>query len=124
MSTSEHDDFTPQERDRLEQELLELHFGCHEDPAALQARLAAEPALRALQADVLRKADVLRRAAKPATPPLAVRVPRPWYRRPALRISLAAGIAAAAVIVPLAQWRARLPRKCTPVLQLCGGSGP
>ena len=104
MSTNEHADFTPQERDRLQQELLELHFGCHEDPAGLEARLAAEPALRALQAEVVRKADVLRRAAQPATPRLDVRVPRPWYRRPALRIGLAAGIAAAAVIVPLAQW--------------------
>lgn len=104
MSASEHADFTPQERDRLEQELLELHFGCHEDPAALEARLAAEPALRALQAVVLRKADVLRRAAQPATPRLDVRVPRPWYRRPALRIGLAAGIAALAVVVPLTRW--------------------
>ncbi len=104
MSTHDDEAFTPHERDALEQELLELHFGCHEDPAALEARLAAEPALRALQAEVLRKADVLRRAARPATPPLAVRAPRSWYRRPALRIGIAAGLAACAVLVPLARW--------------------
>ena len=43
---SDADAFSDDERDRLEQELLELHFGCHENPEAIEARLAAEPALQ------------------------------------------------------------------------------
>ena len=48
-SNSFSDGFSADERDRLEQELLELHFGCHSNAEAIEARLAAEPALRALQ---------------------------------------------------------------------------
>ena len=51
---------------------MELHFGCHEDPEALQARLELEPALRALQAEVLRKAQMLEQAARPVQAPLAL----------------------------------------------------
>jgi len=60
--------FPAGERDQLEQELLELHFGCHENPERLEARLAAEPALRALQQEVLRKAQVLEAAVRPPSP--------------------------------------------------------
>ena len=54
-----HDALNPAEREQLRQELLELHFGCHEDPARLEARLAKEPAVRALQQEVLAQANVL-----------------------------------------------------------------
>ena len=33
--------------DRHDQELLEYLYGCHEDPAALEARLAEDSELRA-----------------------------------------------------------------------------
>ncbi len=98
-----HDDtMSPAERERLAQELLELHFGCHEDPAALQARLDREPALRALQQTVLQQARVLEHAVRPAQAPLPLRVPRPaspWrrLRSPVWRMLGAA--AAAALIV-------------------------
>ena len=45
---SDYTNWTPEERERLEQELLELHFDCHEDPTALEDRLRNEPALREL----------------------------------------------------------------------------
>jgi hypothetical protein len=67
--------YSAEERDRLEQELLELHFGCHEDPATLQARLQAEPALRTLQAEVLQKARALEQAVRPTQPALDLREP-------------------------------------------------
>lgn len=100
--------FTPEERDRLEQELWELHFGCHPDPAALQARLDAEPELAALQREVLAGAELVAAAARPVTPPLQLqRQPKPpastrppaWYRRPAMRLLL---VAAAGLLVVLA----------------------
>jgi hypothetical protein len=73
---SQHPEYSPAERDRLAQELLELHFGCHEAPESLRARLAAEPALQALQQEVLRQAELLEAAVKPTTPPLALPTPR------------------------------------------------
>ena len=42
-----HDEHKNNEND-LRQQLLELHYGCHEDPAALEARLATDPELRKL----------------------------------------------------------------------------
>ncbi|MEO6594537.1 MAG: hypothetical protein ABIP94_07275, partial [Planctomycetota bacterium] len=87
------------ERDQLEQELLELHFGCHEHPERLQARLDAEPALRALQADVLKQARTLERAVRPEQAPLDLRNPPKttprlrWLRHPAGRLLTAAAIA-------------------------------
>lgn len=51
------------EREHLRQELLELHFGCHADPSALEARLARDPELRALYAEVARTASLLAEAA-------------------------------------------------------------
>lgn len=98
---------SPAERDRLAQELLELHFGCHEDPAALEARLAAEPAVRALQQEVLRQADLLERAVRPEQPPLRLQPPpsaprtrSPWrvLRSPAGRLLTAAAAAASTVL--------------------------
>jgi hypothetical protein len=92
----------PAERERLAQELLELHFGCHEHPEVLQARLDREPALRALQREVLLQARVLERAVRPEQAPLPLRTPRPtnalrrWHS-PAWRLLGAA--AAAALIV-------------------------
>ncbi|MBL8753144.1 MAG: hypothetical protein JNK15_07570, partial [Planctomycetes bacterium] len=97
----DHDPFSPAERDQLAQELLELHFGCHEDPTALEARIAAEPALRALQREVLLQAKVLERAVRPEQAPLRLRPPTPasrwrWLRSPLHRIG---ALAAAAVVV-------------------------
>jgi hypothetical protein len=98
-----HDDaMSPAERERLAQELLELHFGCHENPGPLQARLAREPALRALQAEVLRQAQTMERAVRQDQPPLALRAPAPpspwrWAQSAALRL-LAAAAAAALVV--------------------------
>ena len=62
--------WSPEEREQLTQELLELHFGCHEQPEVLEARLAQEPALRALQAQVLSQAQVLEDAVHPDQPRL------------------------------------------------------
>ncbi|HEX6810377.1 MAG TPA: MG2 domain-containing protein, partial [Planctomycetota bacterium] len=94
--------FSPAERDQLEQELLELHFGCHENPERIEARLAAEPALRALQAEVLRQAKLLERAAKPEQPPLSLpsTAARSWrsLRHPMGRLLAAASLAACAVL--------------------------
>lgn len=102
-------EWTPEEREQLSQELIELHFGCHEDPEALEARLANEPALRQLQAEVLAQAQVLEEAVHPAQPRLQLpdeaaapvlemtsRKPR-WYHLPLGRITVAAaaGILAA-----------------------------
>jgi hypothetical protein len=100
MNRDDLDLFSADERDLLEQELLDLHFGCHEDPAALEARLAKEPALRSLQQDVLRMASLLEVAAKPQQPEIALRRPNVRRRRlqgPALR--LVAAMAAAAAIL-------------------------
>jgi alpha-2-macroglobulin-like protein len=66
---------SPGERERLAQELLELHFGCHADAEHLEARLAAEPELRALQAEVLQQAALLERAVRPEQAPLQLRQP-------------------------------------------------
>lgn len=115
---SQHPEFSPAERDQLAQELLELHFGCHEDPTALQARLAAEPALRALQQEVLQKARVLEAAVKPTIDPLPLpapgsaskadhahgrpeSLPRRLLRTPFGRLGTLASIAAAALLLGL-----------------------
>lgn len=96
--------YSPAEREQLEQELLELHFGCHENPERIEARLAAEPALRALQAEVLQQARLLERAVRPEQAPLALRTPRAsslrarWLFHPATRLLTAAAIAAATVL--------------------------
>lgn len=112
---SVHPEYSPAERDQLAQELLELHFGCHEDPAALEARLAAEPALRALQQHVLQQAQVLEAAVKPSTDPLVLptapvathpvqkngeRTPKHWrwLRSPLGRLGAAASLAAASLL--------------------------
>ncbi|MEZ6037584.1 MAG: MG2 domain-containing protein [Planctomycetota bacterium] len=101
MST--HDAWTPAEREALEQELLELHFGCHEDPAALEARLDAEPALRALQRDVLAQAQVLEEAVRPEQPRLELEAPKRrrnwrWLTHPGWRATL---LSAAALLMVL-----------------------
>jgi len=119
---SAHPEYSPAERDRLAQELLELHFGCHEAPEALRARLAAEPALLALQQEVLRQAELLEAAVRPTTPPLTLpatptttgtastthrvekggeRAPKHWrwLRSPLGRIGAAASLAAASLLV-------------------------
>lgn len=97
--------YSPEERDALEQELLELHFGCHEDPAALLARLDREPALRALQSEVIGKAQLLEQAVRPEQPQLELREPAPaapraWriLRHPVGRLLTGATIAAATVL--------------------------
>ena len=102
----DHDPFSPAEREQLAQELLELHFGCHEDPATLETRLAAEPALRELQREVLQQAKVLERAVRPdqaplrlATGPRAAGAARGWHRLRSPVFRLGAAAAAAAVLV-------------------------
>lgn len=101
--------FSREEQDRLEQELLELHFGCHPDPDPLQARLAAEPALRALQDRVLQQANLLEQAVRPEQLPLALQEPTPapdtahrqpwrWLRSPWGRIGTVAALAASVVL--------------------------
>src|SRR5262245_309970 len=97
MDAHEHD-----ERQRLEQELLELHFGCHPDPEALTARLQREPELRALQQRALATAALLQEAAQPATAQLQLPRPLalPWWHRPWRRVAAvaaAAGLAVAAL---------------------------
>ena len=99
-----HDSLSPAEREQLAQELLELHFGCHEHPERLLARIAAEPAVRALQQDVLAQARVLEAAVQPATPALVLPTPRArasrwrWLRSPLGRLGSVAAVAAAAVL--------------------------
>src|SRR5262245_48587096 len=96
--------WSPAERQQLEQELLELHFGCHPDPDALQARLLREPALRELQQRVLATAQLLRDAAVPAQPPLRLPQPSPriaFWRSPRRRL-LTATTAAAALVATFA----------------------
>lgn len=109
-----HDEiFSADDRDRLEQELLELHFGCHPDAEALQARLAAEPALRALQAQVLRQANVLERAVRDEVPQLQLRVPTSggrsarwrWLSSPRWRLLAAAAVLG---VVALGSWGVEL----------------
>ncbi len=101
---NENWDLSPADREQLAQELLELHFGCHEDPARLEARLAAEPALRELQRQVLAQARVLESAVRPEQAPLALRrepdAARRWWspRSPAGRLLGAAAAAAATVL--------------------------
>ncbi|MGK0435436.1 MAG: hypothetical protein ACJA0V_004598, partial [Planctomycetota bacterium] len=102
--------WTPEEREQLSQELIELHFGCHENPDALEARLANESALRELQCEVLSQAQVLEDAVHPSQPPLhlpeqaaspamptAGRRPR-WHHVPLGRIAAAAAAALLAVL--------------------------
>lgn len=55
---------SPADRENLRQELLELHFGCHENPEALEARLAADTEVRALYEEVKGAAAVLDFAAR------------------------------------------------------------
>jgi alpha-2-macroglobulin-like protein len=97
-----HDELSPAERDQLAQELLELHFGCHEDPARLQARLDTEPAVRELQQQVLAQAAVLEAAVQPKTPPLQLTPPATgrwrWLRSPVGRLLTASTVAATAVL--------------------------
>jgi len=99
-------DWTPEEREQLTQELLELHFGCHERPEVLEERLKNEPALRQLQAEVLAQAEALKDAVHPEQPelelsldnpgdgPTAVQatseVSRRWWQRPAGRLTAVA----------------------------------
>ena len=102
--------WTPEQREQLSQELIELHFGCHENPAALEARLANEPALRDLQSEVLSQAQALEDAVQPSHPRLHLpeqaaspvmatvgRRPR-WYHVPLGRMT---ATAAAALLIVL-----------------------
>jgi hypothetical protein len=125
-------DWTPEEREQLTQDLLELHFGCHEHPEALEARLKNEPALRQLQAEVLSQAQVLEEAVHPeqprlqlqaaATPHLAVAGRRPrWRHLPLGRITAIAAAGLFAVLGFLAFERianARVDNYCQEHLHL------
>ncbi|MFK7740809.1 MAG: MG2 domain-containing protein [Planctomycetota bacterium] len=102
-ASNESNPWTPAEREQLEQELLELHFGCHESPEQLEARLAAEPQLRKLQQEMLAKADLLAKAVQPEQPKLDLpEQPKPSkvhkLASPLWRIGVAA---AAAVLVAI-----------------------
>ena len=77
----------PQERKALEQEFIELHFGCHEAPDELKARLKNDAELAALFEEVKQTATLLGRAAKEPVESLALKVPdkttptntAPWF---------------------------------------------
>lgn len=93
------------ERERMLQELLELHFGCHDDPAALQARLEREPELRQLQQQALQQAAVLEAAARPPQAPLALSpARRRWWRKAPTRLMAAAAAALLVVGAVAARW--------------------
>ncbi len=64
MTTNEND------RERLRQELLELHFGCHPAPEPLTARMEEDPELQALYEEVSQMAGLLETAAKDRAPEL------------------------------------------------------
>lgn len=123
-----HPEWTPEEREQLTQELLELHFGCHEQPEVLEARLEKEPALRKLQAEALSQAQVLEEAVHPeqprlhlpadnapseevAGPHLAIATRRPrWWHLPLGRITAVAAAGLFAVLgflafERIADWR-------------------
>jgi len=93
------------ERDALEQELLELHFGCHPEPERMRARLN-EPEVAARWRQVQALADTLRSAARAEAAPARDRArlsqEARWLRLP-LRIGVAA---AAAVAVSASVWGA------------------
>jgi hypothetical protein len=71
----------------LAQELLEYVYGCHADPQVLEARLAADPALRARLAEVRAQASVLDEAARESAPELELAAPAA-ARAGALRAAL------------------------------------
>ena len=106
MSTN----YTNEERDRLLQELLELHFGCHPQPELLERRLGEEPELQELQRQALQQARLLEQAAKPDQPALRLEQPPPkaarrrWYALPSRRMAIAAATAAAMVGVAAGNW--------------------
>ena len=102
--------WNPAEQQQLEGELLELHFGCHPDPDALQARLLREPALRALQQRVLATANLLQQAAVPPQAPLRLPQPSPrtFWRSPRRRLLTAAAAAVALVAAFAASHGVRL----------------
>ncbi len=60
-------------REEMRQELLEYHFGVHEDPERIQALLKRDPEARELHEEVLQTADLLSRAAR--VPEVAVELP-------------------------------------------------
>lgn len=106
------------ERERLRQELLELHFGCHEAPEALRARIATDPTVRALYDEVRGQAGVLEAAALESVPELSLtdvdaadRRPREgqrtsWFRLPGLKIA-ASFVLIITVVVPFTTWQVR-----------------
>ncbi|MCB9832593.1 MAG: hypothetical protein H6807_08965 [Planctomycetes bacterium] len=67
----------PLDRERLAQELLEHHFGCHEEPERIEALLTASAEARALLAEVRTTAELLDAAARADTGPLRLRPPAP-----------------------------------------------
>ena len=96
MNTHEHDD-------ALEQELLELHFGCHEDPESLQRRIDTDLDLAARFEALGSTATLLEEAAREPVASLDLRTetsdqgPGPWGR-------IAAGFLVAITLGLLGRW--------------------
>lgn len=72
----------PQQLEQLQQELLELHFGCHPDPGALQERLAHEPAVQEVWQQLQQTADLLQEAARDTQPELDLSPFKSYGRTP------------------------------------------
>ncbi len=70
MNPDDRNDFSADERENLLDELFELEFGCHPDPDALRARIAADPRVAALWTATRAQSDVLREAATVEVPKL------------------------------------------------------
>ena len=100
-------EWTPEERDALYGELLELVYDCHPEPEALRARIEHEPALAALWAEVQAGSQRLEAAALAEAPALDLARPEPsalprrlprWVGAAAALLLLSLGLA------PLVPW--------------------
>jgi A-macroglobulin complement component/alpha-2-macroglobulin family protein/MG2 domain-containing protein len=107
--TTPHEDSNSERR--IDDELLAHHFGCAEDPEALEEALARDPKLRDRQRRVLVTAGLVEAAARAADPGIDFRAlardegaartaRRPWSRVAAL----AAGLLLLLCAWPLLQW--------------------
>ncbi|MBL8766778.1 MAG: hypothetical protein JNL94_05415, partial [Planctomycetes bacterium] len=101
----------PADRERLLDELLQLRFGCHPDPDALNLRLREDSEVAVLDREAARIANGLSDAARTEVPTLRLTFTRSWRSR-ALRWARFAAVAAItiALVGPLLaagwfQWR-------------------
>ncbi|MAG59134.1 MAG: hypothetical protein CMJ83_22845 [Planctomycetes bacterium] len=117
---SQRSDQNPQQSEALRQELLEYIYGCHEDAAAIEARIEGEPEVRALLNEVRGMAALLDDAARMPVAPLtldleakapsaagtavaAPTVERPLFAQPLFRVA-ASFLMLAVLTGPFVTW--------------------